>query len=242
MWRFLSAAVVLTVCSLAAASPTRTSSLLQSGIASVYSASSGPKTASGQRMASDALTAAHRTLTFGTKIRVTNDRNGRSVVVRVNDRGPFVRSRIIDLTLAGAHAPEFTSTASVTLQISHSRADKIAASWEEKGPRGSPRRSGRLRGNCPATAAGDPETQHQLVAKRRRCCVGDRQLAIPLPFRPSWASTAISLDRPKTSLGIRRAMVSLLDAAAVSPHSPSPTGGQLDQRHRSETGKALYSI
>lgn len=93
-----------------------------------------------------------------------------------------------------------------------------------------------------ATAARDPETQHQLVAKRRRCCVGDRQLAIPLPFRPSWASTAISLDRPKTSLGIRRAMVSLLDAAAVSPHSPSPTGGQLDQRHRSETGKALYSI
>lgn len=133
MWRFLSAAVVLTVCSLAAASPTRTTSLLQSGIASVYSASSGPKTASGQRMASDALTAAHRTLTFGTKIRVTNDRNGRSVVVRVNDRGPFVRSRIIDLTLAGAHAPEFTSTASVTLQISHSRADKIAASWGREG-------------------------------------------------------------------------------------------------------------
>jgi rare lipoprotein A len=55
------------------------------GSTPVYSASSGPKTASGQRMASDALTAAHRTLTFGTKIRVTNDRNGRSVVVRVND-------------------------------------------------------------------------------------------------------------------------------------------------------------
>ena len=48
------------------------------------------------------MTAAHRTLPFGTKLRVTNKRNGRSVVVRINDRGPFVRGRILDLSKAAA--------------------------------------------------------------------------------------------------------------------------------------------
>jgi rare lipoprotein A len=76
----------------------------QSGIASVYSTESGSKTASGQRLNPRALTAAHRTLPFGTKVRVTNKRNGRSVVVTINDRGPFVRGRIIDLTPASAGA------------------------------------------------------------------------------------------------------------------------------------------
>ena len=118
MLRFILAAVILIVCSLAPVSPANTSSLLQSGIASVYSASSGPRTASGQSVMSDVLTAAHRTLAFGTKVRVTNVGNGRSVVVRVNDRGPFVRGRIIDLTPAGAHALGFTSTARVTLEAS----------------------------------------------------------------------------------------------------------------------------
>jgi len=118
MSRFLLAAAVLILCSLAPASPGNTSSLVQSGVASVYSASSGPKTAGGQRVMSNALTAAHRMLAFGTKVRVTNVGNGRSVVVRVNDRGPFVRGRIIDLTPAGAHALGFTSTAHVTLEIS----------------------------------------------------------------------------------------------------------------------------
>ncbi len=49
-----------------------------------------------------AMTAAHRTLPFGTKLRVTNERNGRSVVVRINDRGPFARGRILDLSKAAA--------------------------------------------------------------------------------------------------------------------------------------------
>jgi rare lipoprotein A len=76
----------------------------QSGIASVYSTESGSKTASGRRLNPGALTAAHRSLPFGTKVRVTNKRNGRSVVVTINDRGPFVRGRVIDLTPAGARA------------------------------------------------------------------------------------------------------------------------------------------
>jgi rare lipoprotein A len=76
----------------------------QSGIASVYSTESGNKTASGQRLSPGALTAAHRSLPFGTKVRVTNKRNGKNVVVTINDRGPFVRGRIIDLTPASASA------------------------------------------------------------------------------------------------------------------------------------------
>jgi rare lipoprotein A len=77
----------------------------QAGIASVYTvASSSSRTASGRRLSDRALTAAHRSLPFGTKVRVTNKRNGRSVVVTITDRGPFVRGRIIDLTMAAASA------------------------------------------------------------------------------------------------------------------------------------------
>jgi rare lipoprotein A len=49
-----------------------------------------------------AMTAAHRSLPFGTKVKVTNKRNGKSVVVRINDRGPFIRGRVIDLSKAAA--------------------------------------------------------------------------------------------------------------------------------------------
>jgi rare lipoprotein A len=70
------------------------------GIASYYW--QGQQTASGARFNPNALTAAHRTLPFGTKVRVTNKRNGRSVVVTINDRGPFVRGRVIDLSSAAA--------------------------------------------------------------------------------------------------------------------------------------------
>ena len=87
----------------------------QSGIASIY-AYNGEKTASGERVHSSALTAAHRTLPFGTRVRVTNKRNGRSVVVRINDRGPFVRGRVIDLTPAGARALGFSGLAPVTVE------------------------------------------------------------------------------------------------------------------------------
>lgn len=72
-----------------------------SGKASFYGSQHHNKqTASGERFDQGALTAAHRSLPFGTKVRVINTRNGKSVVVRINDRGPFVRSRIIDLSKA----------------------------------------------------------------------------------------------------------------------------------------------
>lgn len=60
------------------------------------------KTASGERMNPSLMTAAHKTLGFGTKIKVTNRRNGKTVVVRVNDRGPFIRGRVLDLSKAAA--------------------------------------------------------------------------------------------------------------------------------------------
>jgi rare lipoprotein A len=88
----------------------------QSGIASVYSYK-GSKTASGERAHPRGFTAAHRSLPFGTKVRVTNKRNGRSVVVRINDRGPFVRGRVIDLTPAGASALGFSGLAPVQLAV-----------------------------------------------------------------------------------------------------------------------------
>jgi rare lipoprotein A len=86
----------------------------QSGIASVYS--EGP-TATGERLVASAMTAAHRTLPFGTMVRVTNTGNGKSVVVRINDRGPFVKGRIIDLTPGAARAIGCSGLASVTVDV-----------------------------------------------------------------------------------------------------------------------------
>lgn len=87
---------------------------LQSGIASVYS---GGRTANGERALPNRMTAAHRTLPFGTLVKVTHQKTGRSVVVRINDRGPFKRGRVIDLTPAAAHALGFDGLAPVSLSL-----------------------------------------------------------------------------------------------------------------------------
>jgi rare lipoprotein A len=76
----------------------------QTGKASWYGAESGPKTANGERFNPNGLTAAHRTLPFGTKVRVTSIKTGKSVVVRINDRGPFHTSRILDVSVGAAQA------------------------------------------------------------------------------------------------------------------------------------------
>lgn len=78
------------------------------GVASFYW--QGRSTASGERFNPSAMTAAHRSLPFGTKVRVTNLKNGRSVVVRINDRGPFVRGRVIDVSKAAASELGFTGS------------------------------------------------------------------------------------------------------------------------------------
>jgi rare lipoprotein A len=86
----------------------------QTGIASVYS---GEQTANGEYAHATALTAAHRTLPFGTMVEVTNTQTGRSLVVRINDRGPFFRGRVIDLTPAGAKAIGSAGLAHVELTV-----------------------------------------------------------------------------------------------------------------------------
>lgn len=75
----------------------------QTGKASYYSKTlSNKRTASGERLTANDFTCAHRTLPFGTKVSVTNLDNGREVIVRVNDRGPFVRGRVVDVSYAAA--------------------------------------------------------------------------------------------------------------------------------------------
>lgn len=86
----------------------------ESGIASVYGRGGG-KTASGESVNPSAMTAAHRTLRFGTYVIVRHTKNGRSVTVRINDRGPFVRGRVIDLTPAAARALGFSGLAPVKI-------------------------------------------------------------------------------------------------------------------------------
>jgi rare lipoprotein A len=77
--------------------------VLGRGSASYYASKfNGRRTASGERFDNSDFTAAHRSLPFGSRVRVTNPANGRSVIVRVNDRGPFTRGRLIDVSRAAA--------------------------------------------------------------------------------------------------------------------------------------------
>jgi rare lipoprotein A len=90
---------------------------LASGVASYYGPGfHGRRTANGERFNQWEMTAAHRTLPFGTRVKVTNPRNGRSVVVRINDRGPFHGNRIIDLSTAAARAIGISGTGRVSLE------------------------------------------------------------------------------------------------------------------------------
>ena len=77
----------------------------------------GKRTASGERFNKHEFTAAHRKLPFGTIIRVTNIRNGKEVYVRINDRGPFVKGRILDLSLASAEALHFNRKGVIRVKI-----------------------------------------------------------------------------------------------------------------------------
>ncbi|WEK52812.1 MAG: septal ring lytic transglycosylase RlpA family protein [Candidatus Kaistia colombiensis] len=91
----------------------------QTGHASWYGAESGNRTANGERFHPGGMTAAHRTLPFGTRVRVTVLSTGRSCTVRINDRGPFIRGRIIDLAQGAARACGISGVARVRLTILH---------------------------------------------------------------------------------------------------------------------------
>ncbi|WP_278405156.1 septal ring lytic transglycosylase RlpA family protein [Pseudoalteromonas ruthenica] len=99
MFRSVIAVVLLVVLSGCANHLPAEKGAVQQGLASYYHDKyHGRTTASGERFEQTALSAAHRNLPFGSKVKVTNTENGRSVVVRINDRGPFVSGRIIDLS------------------------------------------------------------------------------------------------------------------------------------------------
>jgi rare lipoprotein A len=99
-----------------ACTPTRT--FLQEGTASWYGRPyHGRQTASGQIYNMHNFTAAHRNLPFGSRIRVTNLRNGRSVLLTVNDRGPFIRGRIVDVSYRAARALNFVRAGLVPVRL-----------------------------------------------------------------------------------------------------------------------------
>ncbi|WP_088344942.1 MULTISPECIES: septal ring lytic transglycosylase RlpA family protein [Rhodomicrobium] len=93
----------------------QTAAYAQCGTASWYH--EGARTATGERYNPDGITAAHRTLPFGTKVQVRNQRTGRTVVVRINDRGPFIGGRIIDLSRGAKNVLGMDGLASVCISV-----------------------------------------------------------------------------------------------------------------------------
>ena len=103
--RFTLASVALLLGAIGFAAGAAEAKPMQRGVASWYGPGfHGRRTASGERFNTNAMTAAHRSLPFGSRVRVTNEQTGRSVVVRINDRGPFTGGRVIDLAQGPAEA------------------------------------------------------------------------------------------------------------------------------------------
>jgi rare lipoprotein A len=98
-------------------------SVFEYGIASWYQV--GERTASGEAFNADALTAAHPRLPFGTRVKVVDPRNDRSIVVRINDRGPFIRGRILDLSRGAARALGMRGVAAVTIHGLEARYGRV---------------------------------------------------------------------------------------------------------------------
>ncbi len=114
LYFLLAALIVLSACS----SQRTQHSADISGQASWYGAQHhGKKTASGERFNQNALTAAHRTLPFGSKVKVTNTRNNKSVTVRINDRGPYSKGRVIDLSRAAANKIDMINSGVTPVQL-----------------------------------------------------------------------------------------------------------------------------
>ena len=104
----------------------------QTGKASYYPKKwTGRRTASGERVHHDSLTCAHKNYPFGTLVRVTNQRNGRQVVVRVNDRGPFGHGRIIDLSWSAAKAIGMLSAGIVPVTVERVDSSALTPTSEE---------------------------------------------------------------------------------------------------------------
>lgn len=105
--KFMRGAAVAAILCLAGGTMAGVAEAAQTGIASYYK--HGKRTANGERFDPHGYTAAHRTLPFGTRVLVTNLKNGKSVIVRINDRGPHTRGRVIDLSLGAAKVVDITA-------------------------------------------------------------------------------------------------------------------------------------
>lgn len=108
----------------------QTAALAQCGTASWYKM--GKQTANGERYYPDGISAAHRTLPFGTKVLVRNQRTGRTVTVRINDRGPFIGGRIIDLSRGAKNVIGMDGLASVCLTVL-GRGERVAGAKAKQG-------------------------------------------------------------------------------------------------------------
>jgi len=104
--------------------------LAQCGTASWYH--EGARTANGERYRPDGITAAHRTLPFGTRVLVRNQRTGRTVTVRINDRGPFIRGRIIDLSRGAQRVLGMDGLASVCLAVLGRGETRVASAEDQE--------------------------------------------------------------------------------------------------------------
>jgi len=108
---------------------------VQEGTASYYGqALHGRHTASGERYSKYKLTAAHRTLAFGTRVKITNLKNGKSVIVRINDRGPSSKKRIIDISTAAAKKLGMIRAGTAKVRIERIEIDAAEANDSTLGP------------------------------------------------------------------------------------------------------------
>jgi rare lipoprotein A len=101
----------------AAATPQSASAMIQCGLASWYGTEAGTRRADGGSVQASALTAAHRSLPFGTKVKVENLENGRAATVEINDRGPFTRARVIDVSRGTAEELDFVGDGVARVRI-----------------------------------------------------------------------------------------------------------------------------
>lgn len=148
-----------------AASPvvgaTDASAYSQTGVASYYSM--GKRTANGERYRPDGISAAHRSLPFGTRVKVTHLKSGRSIIVRINDRGPFIKGRIIDLSrgAAGALGIKGAGLARVRIEVVGNGAGTVQTARKTK-------TKSKKTYTASATANGNKKISVNLTAKKTK--------------------------------------------------------------------------
>ena len=159
MREYVFAAATAACCGMLFAGPLEAGSFKQEGKASWYKM--GTKTANGERYDPMGITAAHPSLPFDTKVRVTNPASGKSVVVRINDRGPFTGGRIIDLSQGAAQEINLVraGVAKVSLEVLGSASPVETAAVETAAPEAEPQ---------PAAAEAPPVTDEPLLLMAER--------------------------------------------------------------------------